>query len=121
MDDYKAYKTWKKKELIAALVGVEEKLSAASWWKSEAERLKEARDADAALIGELRRDNERLVLTPEHKANVEEAYNRGFQAARRNLRAWGVSAIANLESKLTTGDERSPDTTFQHEIFRTLS
>jgi hypothetical protein len=60
----------------------------------------------AETVRQLRIENERLVLTPQAKIDTEAAYQRGFQAARRNLRAWAVSSISDLEARLVTGGEK---------------
>jgi chromosome segregation ATPase len=115
----------KKQELREQIHRLEDELEdarfEASGYRDSYNELSKRYEDQAKTLSAIKRENERLTLTPEHKANVEAAYNRGFQAARRNLRAWGVSAMADLDAAFSAGDERTPDTTFQHEIFRTLS
>lgn len=121
MGDYKGLSKKQLRSEIAGLLTAYDDLSCENanltlkW-----HRLREDNDRLTQKIGVLTRENERLTFAPEHKANVEAAYNRGFQAARRNLRAWAVTAVTDLEAKLEDGQE-TRNLPFEPEIFRTIS
>jgi len=56
-------------------------------------------------IEQLKADNSNLAdeldrLTPETRADIESAYQRGYQAARRQLRTWMLHMFSEMDAHL---------------------